>query len=99
MEKDSPPKFLKITGSHRFNLVSQSVVEGDITNKATLVTYKNIQVQIIFKDKEGAVVEKQNHTIDEEIKPGAVVDFKIKTGHVKGANSVILSVIDAEAEK
>ncbi len=99
MERDSPLKFLKITGSHRGNLLNQTVVEGEITNKATLVSYKGIQVQISFLDKDNAVIEKQKETLDETVKPGSTTDFKIKTSHVKGANSVTLSIIAAAVDK
>ena len=80
------------------NLVNQTVVEGEIVNKATLITYKSIQIQVTFIDKEGSTIEKQKHTIDDEIKPGSSDDFKIKVSHVKGANSVTFQVLDAKAE-
>ncbi len=99
MERDSPVKFLKITGSHHGNLLNQTVVEGEITNKATLVSYRNIQVQVSFHDNEGKVIDKEKEILTDAIKPGATNDFKIKTGHVKGANSVTFDIIKAEADK
>ena len=99
MERDSPLKFLKINGSHHGNLLNQTVVEGEITNKATLVSYRNIKVQVSFLDKDGAVIDKEKETLDDVIKPGATNDFKLKTGHVKGANSVTLDIISAVADK
>ena len=98
MERDSPARFLKISGSNRNNLVNQTVIEGEIMNKATLITYKSIQIQVTFIDKEGSTIEKQKHSIDDEIKPGSSDDFKIKTSHVKGANSVTFQILDAKAE-
>lgn len=99
IERDSPLKFLKITGSHHGNLLNQTVVEGEVTNKATLVSYKNIQVQVSFHDKDGAVIDKEKEILDDVVKPGASNDFKIKTGHVKDANSVTLDIISAIADK
>ena len=99
IERDSPLKFLKVTGSHHGNLINQTVVEGEITNKATLVSYKNIQVQVSFHDKDGTVLEKQKEILDDVVKPGATNDFKIKTSHIKGANSVTLDIIGAVADK
>ena len=99
IEQDSPLKFLKVSGSHRGNLVNQTVVEGTVTNKSTLTTYKNIQLSITFLDKEGGVIEKQKETLDEEVAPGESSDFKLKVGHVKGANSVKLDIVDAIADK
>lgn len=99
MERDSPLKFLKVSGSHRNNIINQTIVEGDITNKATLTTYKNIKVQLNFLDKEGKSIEKQKHNIDDEIKPGATTDFKIKAKHVKEATSVSIDIVEATADK
>ena len=99
IERDSPLKFLKITGSHHGNLLNQTVVEGEVANKATLVTYKNIQVQMSFHDKDGAVIEKEKEILDDVVKPGSSIDFKIKTGHVKDASSVTMDIINAVADK
>ena len=99
MEKDSPLKFLKISGSHRSNLINQTVVEGEITNKATLTTYKNVEVQVTFIDKDGSTIEKQKHTIEDEIKPASSTDFKLKVSHVSGAASVSLDITDATPDK
>ncbi len=99
MERDSPLKFLKISGSHRRNLVSKEVVEGEVQNKATLTTYKNIAVQITFMDKEGGTIEKQKHTLDEAVGPNSTEEFKIKVSHVKDASSVSLDIVSADADK
>jgi hypothetical protein len=99
MERDSPLKFLRVTSSHHGNLLNQTVVEGEITNKATLVSFKNIQVQVSFLDKDNTVIEKQKETLDDVVKPGATNDFKIKTSHVKGASSVTIDIIAAVADK
>jgi hypothetical protein len=99
IERESPQKFLKITGSHHGNLLNQTVVEGEITNKATLISYRNIQVQVSFLDKDGAVIEKEKEILDDLVKPGATSDFKIKTGHIKGANSVKIEILNAVADR
>ncbi len=97
MEKNSPLKFLKVNGSNRNNLVNQTVVEGEITNKATLTSYKNIQLQFIFKDDAGSEIEKQKHVLDEVVKPNSTTDYKVKVKHVKGANTVVVDIINASA--
>ncbi len=99
MEKDSPTKFLKVSGSSRNNLVNRTVVEGEVSNKSSLTTYKNIEVQLNFKDKEGKSLEKQKHTLEEVVKPGESADFKIKVKHVKDAESVTIDIVGADADK
>lgn len=99
MEKESPLKFLKISGSHRRNLVSQEVIEGEVANHATLTSYKNIEIQLTFLNSDGSTVDKQKHTLDDVAKPGSSVDFKIKVSHVKDASSVTMDIVDAVADK
>lgn len=98
-ESDSPLKFLKAKGSFRNNLIKQTVVEGEITNHATLVSYKDIQLQFIFKDKDGAVVLREKQVVDDVVKPNSTNDFKIKLSHVKDANTVSVDITDAAVDK
>ena len=97
-ETDSPLKFLKVRGSFRNNLINQTVVEGVITNNATLVSYKNMRLQIVFKDKEGSVITKEKQVIDDVVKPGSTNDFKLKLSHVKDAHTVSLDITGADVE-
>ncbi len=99
MEQESPLKFLKVTGEFRNNLINQTVIEGEVANTATLTTYKNIEVQVNFKDKEGASIEKQKHTLDDVVKPGTTTDFKIKVSHVSEAESITIDIVDATPDK
>lgn len=99
MERSNPLEFLKITGSTRNNLINQTVVEGEITNHATLVAYKDVVVQVVYLDKDGSVIEKQKETINDVVKPNSSNSFKIKSGHVKGTHSVELDIVKAVANK
>jgi hypothetical protein len=99
MEMDSPLKFLKAKGDFRNNLLNQTVVEGEIVNHATLVDYKNVQVQMIFKDKEGNTLSKEKQLWDDVVKAGHTATFKFKLSHVKDASSVVVDIVDAEVEK
>ncbi len=99
MEYANPLQFLKIKGDFHGNLVNQTVIEGEITNNATLVSYKDIMVQIVFKDKEGSTIERQREKLEDVIKPNSTVEFKIKTGHVKGVEEVIVDIVSASAQK
>jgi hypothetical protein len=96
MEHDSPLKFLKVTGTKRGNLLNQTVVEGEIVNHATMISYHNIKLVMVFKDENGAVIEKDNETIDNVVKPGATNDFKVKLDHVKGAENVEVDITAAD---
>ncbi len=98
MESGSPLKFLKINGDFRNNLVNQTVVEGEIKNNATLVSYKNLQLQFIFHDKEGSVIQKEKQVLDEVVKPNSSTSYKVKLSHVKDASTVTVDIVGAEAD-
>ena len=99
MERSSPLKFLKVAGVHHNNLLNQVVIDGDISNTATLVSYKNIELQIAFIDKDGGVIEKQKTVIEDIAKPNSATEFKVKMPHVKGTSSVSLDITSAVADK
>ncbi len=97
-ETDNPLKFLKVKGSLRNNIIGQTVVEGEIANNATLVSYKNMKLQIIFKDADGSVIEKDSKVIDDVVKPNSSDNFKVKLSHVKGASTVLVDITGAEVD-
>ena len=99
IETGSPLKFLKVSGDQHNNLVNQTVVSGEVVNNATLVSYKEVELLLIFKDDDNKVIENQKQTLDDVMKPGSTTDFKLKLSHVKGASSVIVDITSAIATK
>jgi uncharacterized membrane protein len=79
--------------------VNKVVIEGQISNSATLVSYKDIEVKITIKDGQGSVIEKDTKTLDMTIPPGATQTVKIKVKRPKGTNSVVYDIIGATAVK
>jgi hypothetical protein len=99
IETGSPLKFLKVSGDLHNNLINQTVVSGEVVNNATLVSYKDVELLLIFKDEDNKVIEKQKQTLDDVMKPGSTTDFKLKLSHVKGASSVVVDISSAVATK
>jgi len=99
MERSNPLKFLKVNGDSHTNLINKEVVEGTISNQATLAAYKDVEVRISFKDKDGSVIEKDTKLINDVVKPNSKIDFKVKLKKPKGTISVALDIIGAVAEK
>ena len=99
IEAGSPLKFLKVSGEQHGNLLNQTVVSGEVVNNATLVSYKDVELLLIFKDDDNKVIEKQKQTLDEVMKPGSPTEFKLKLSHIKGASSVVVDITSAVAEK
>ncbi len=95
IEQQNPLRFLEIEGKDKHNLIGQTVVKGEITNKATVVTYKDISVSIKFISKTGVVLEEDEEVIYEEVKPGSNINFKSKFFAPKGTEEVKMKVIKA----
>ncbi len=99
MERGNPLKFLKVNGDSHTNLINKEVVQGTISNSATMAAYKDVEVRITFKDKSGSVIEKNTKIINEVVQPNSSSDFKVKVKKPKGTMSVTLDITGAVAEK
>lgn len=95
-ETKNPQSFLTISGHDRNNLLGQTVVKGTITNKATVVSYKDVDVKLDFYSKTGTLLETDKETVYEIIAPGQSKNFKTKYFAPKGTDSVALSVTAAK---
>jgi hypothetical protein len=95
-EKSSPKSFLTVKFDYHKNLLGKWVVEGEVKNSGSVITYKNITLQVEYMDKDGGTMIKDNEAIDGEVKPNSSLDFKIKEPKVKGARSVNVKIVSAE---
>jgi len=99
-EVKNPQNFLTVTGNNRHNLVGQTVIKGTIINKATVASYKDVDIKLDFYSKTGTLLETDKETVYEIIAPGQSKNFKTKYFAPKGTDSVALMVISAKiAEK
>lgn len=97
-EKKNPIRFLSVEGSNKKNLIGQTVIKGTITNKATVARYKDIDVELSFFSKTGALLQKDHEVIYETIAPGNSTSFKTKTRAPIGTDSVTLKVYEAKVD-
>jgi hypothetical protein len=98
-EEKSPVNFLQISGHNKKNLVGQTVVSGTMTNKASVATYKDVDLKLSFYSKTGALLESDRETIFEVYQPGQSKNFKTKYFAPKRTDSVALEVIGAKVIK
>jgi len=99
-ETKSPQSFLTVTGRDRHNILGQTVVKGTVTNKASIASYKDVDVKLDFYSKTGTLLETDKETVYEIIAPGQSKNFKTKYFAPKGTDSVALMVTSAKvAEK
>jgi hypothetical protein len=97
IESKNPKKFLKVEGRDKHNLIGQTVVKGKISNIATVVGYKDVTIKISFFSKTGTLLEEDEETIYNEVKPGETLEFKSKFYAPKGSSDVKLNIINAKA--
>jgi PBP1b-binding outer membrane lipoprotein LpoB len=97
-EKENPKRFLTVSGQDKKNLIRQTVIKGTISNNAKVVSYKDVDVELSFFSKTGALLEKDHEVIYETIAPGNTADFKTKYYAPKGTDSVALKILGARTE-
>ena len=95
-ETKNPQNFLTVSGHDRHNILGQTVVKGTVTNKATVASYKDVDVKLDFYSKTGTLLETDKETVFEIIGPGQSKNFKTKYFAPKGTDSVALAVIGAK---
>ena len=95
-EQRRPQHFLVVSGSSRKNLLGQTIVRGQITNKATIAIFKNVSLKFSFYSKTRVLLDTQQETIYDEFHPGDTKDFKSKYFEPKGTDSVGIVVTGAD---
>ena len=97
-EKKTPQRFLTVNGHDKRNLLGQTVIKGSISNNAKVVSYKDVDVELSFYSKTGALLEKDHEVIYETIAPGSSTNFKTKYFAPKGTDSVAMKIVGAKVE-
>jgi hypothetical protein len=87
-----------VTGNYRKNLVGKFVIDGSIQNKATIATYKDVQLKLNYYSKTGSFLGAENKIIYEFYGPGSSRSFSIKSAGYSGAKSVKIDVTGAKAK-
>lgn len=94
-EKKSPKEFLTITGTDNRNFWGQTVYRGEIHNSASVCSYKNVRVKLLYYKNDGTLVTNHEEQYDDVIKPGDKMEFKAKYKTPRGTDSVAASIMSA----
>lgn len=97
-EKKNPKRFLSVDGYKRKNLIRETVIKGTITNKATVASFKDIDVELSFYSETGALLLKDHEVVYKVVGPNSSEDFKYKTYAPKGTDSVSMTIAGAKIE-
>jgi len=95
-EKENPKQFLKLTGDDHRNFWGKTVYKGLIKNTATVISYKDVRVKLLYF-KEGAQVANHEELFDNTISPNDDFSFKAKYKTPRGTDSVAAYIMSATA--
>ena len=95
-EEKDPASFIVVKGSSRKNIVGQTVVRGTLVNKASVATFKDVDIKLNFYSRTKALLETDRETIYQILNPGESQNFKTKYFAPKGTDSVGLEVLGAK---
>lgn len=95
-EKKSPKEFLTIEGTDKRNFWGQTVYKGIIHNSASVCSYKDVRVKLLYYKTDGTLVTNHEEQFDETIKPGDDIEFKAKYKTPRGTDSVAASIMSAK---
>jgi len=98
IEKKSPQTYIAVSGHDKRNLIGQTVVKGTLSNNASVTSFKDVDIEMSFYSKTGALLEKDKETIYETLAPGDSKNFKTKYFAPKGTDSVAIRVMGAKSE-
>ena len=97
-EKKNTKRFLTVEGNDRKNLLGQTVIKGTIANKATVASYKDVDIELSFYSETGALLLRDHEVIYKVIAPGSSQSFKTKILAPKGTDSVAMKIVAAKVE-
>ncbi len=97
-EKNNPRQFLSVNSRDRRNLIGKTVINVTISSRATVASYKDVNIELSFFSKTGAILERDNEVIYETVAPGGSIEYKKKYKAPKGTDSVALKILGAKTE-
>lgn len=95
-ERNSPLKFLSVSGVDKKNLIGQTVVHCVIRNTATMVSYKDVRIKMLCYGN-ATMVQEHEDVVSKPVDANSTINFKIRYRLPKGTDSIALSVMSAAA--
>jgi|WetSurMetagenome_2_1015567.scaffolds.fasta_scaffold105161_2 hypothetical protein len=98
IEKSKPTEFLTVRGTYQENFWGDKInVDCTITNNATVATYKDVRVRVIYYSKTKTVLGNKDLTVYEFFPPHSTKTTSLKVDNYQNVNSIGLTIIDATA--
>jgi hypothetical protein len=97
-ESKNPEQFLSVTSSDRENWIGKKVITGVVHNRATVCTYRDVELNIKFLSKEGEILKEDSETIKDFLSPGQSKNFKFRYAAPKKTDDIRVTIVGAEVE-
>jgi hypothetical protein len=91
-EQSAPGEYLQVQGTYRRNLIGQLVLEGTITNQATLATFKDPVLAVTWYSKTNTELGTQTYSVYELVRAQGAKRFKLKTNAPGYVASVAMGI-------
>lgn len=96
-ERNNPTEYLIGETSYHTNLIGEMVITGHVTNKASIATFKDIELTVSCLSKTGTEIGSKKFVVYEVIPPKQTSDFKFKTFAPEETADVKATISDAKA--
>ena len=97
-EKKNPKRFLSVEETDKKNFWGKTVIKVIITNKATVASYKDIDLELSFYSKTGAVLERDHEVVYETIAPGNSTKFTTRHRAPKETDRVEVKIANVKVD-
>lgn len=94
-ESDNPLSFLDVQADSKKNFFGSTVVRGYVANKATVISYGDVRLQLLSYDDKGKLVEEHEDVLKGYISPNSSADFKLRYRLPKRADSIMVRIMSA----
>lgn len=93
----NPENFLSADGTYRENFLGDKLkINCEVTNRATVVTYKDAVIQVTYYTKTKTVIGRENYVLYELFPPGSTKTVKMKIENYRDVNSIGWKVVGAK---
>lgn len=96
IEASDPANYLNADGKYHPNLLGDKLkINGVIHNKATLTTYKDVVIDVIFYSKTNSEINREQYTIYDFFSPNTQKEFKLKVNNYRNVETIGWNVTNA----
>jgi len=97
IERSQPTDFLTATGTYKENFLGDKLkINCIITNRATVATYKDVVVRIVYYSKTKTEIGNKDYTVYEIFPPNISKTVALKIDNYRDVNSIGWTVISAK---